>query len=150
MGILRTDGIRNRLLLFILGAVVAGTTFPLITEASTYWYEDYLRMIFHLENGRVDQAEALLDRSMEKMPFSEHKVRIVGNRFIDYFPYYYRAQIKMSRGDLEGAREDLAIEEALGAIKKNEKAYKQLQQLKMTLVIPPPQQRERQTDDSQD
>lgn len=150
MSLLRTDGIRNRLMLLLAGVILAGTTLPLITEASTYWYEDYLRMIYCIENGRLDQAEALLNRSMEKMPFSEYKVRIVGNRFIDYFPYYYRAQIRMMRGDLEGAREDLAIEEALGAIKKNEKAYLDLKRLQTTLVIPPPQKGEKPVDNPQD
>jgi hypothetical protein len=100
-----------------LGAVLlvalGGAT---LATAQDYWFESYERAVELIEDNRLDEAEALLEQVIVDHPLPRAFVRVPGNRFIDYLPYFQRARIQLERGQYESAAHSLDVSEAFGAV----------------------------------
>jgi hypothetical protein len=100
-----------------LGAVLlvalGGAT---LVSAQSYWFETYERAVELIEDHQLDEAETLLDQVIADQPLPRAFVRVPGNRFIDYLPYFQRARIQAMRGDYESAAHSLDVSEAFGAV----------------------------------
>ena len=104
--------LKKSMIAMILLAVVAfsGSAF-----AGSAWYEDYQRVQNWIEDGKIDDASSLLDTLIAKYPEPEADVRIPGDRFINYLPFYHRARIELARQDYVAASRSLQISQAFGA-----------------------------------
>jgi hypothetical protein len=100
-----------------LGAVLlvalGGASFA---TAQDYWFESYERAVELIEDNRLDEAEVLLEQVIVDHPLPRANVRVPGNRFIDYLPYFQRARIQLERGEYESAAHSLDVSEAFGAV----------------------------------
>jgi predicted Zn-dependent protease len=102
-------------------------------SAQTYWFETYQRAVEYIEQERFDEAAKLLEDLIEERPFPKARVRVPGNQFVDYLPYYQRARIEVRLGDHTRAIRSLDVSEAFGAIKSNKRALTSLKQLRVKI-----------------
>lgn len=87
-----------------------------LANAQVYWFETYERAVELIEDDRFDEAEPLLEQVIADHPLPRANVRVPGNRFIDYLPYFQRARIQLERGEYESAARSLDVSEAFGAV----------------------------------
>ena len=117
------------LLLAALVVVVATTT----ASAQTYWFEHYETAVSRIDSEQGMEASAalsMLDDLVREYPVPESKVRIPGDRYVDYLPYYQRARIQAMLGQFEEAQKSLDISEAFGAVKENRDAMAAVREMR--------------------
>jgi hypothetical protein len=110
--------------------------FPLAATPATagnYWFEDYERATWLIDEGRAVQAAALLEQVIAKHPSPIGSFRVPGNRFIDYLPYYQRARVQVMLGELGKAAHSLDIEEAFGVVRQRESNLQRLVDLRQEI-----------------
>jgi len=110
---------------------------PGLASAQTYWFETYQRAVECIEQERFDEAAKLLEDLIEQRPFPKARVRVPGNQFVDYLPYYQRARIEVRLGDHTRAIRSLDVSEAFGAIKSNKRALTSLKQMRVKIEKKP-------------
>ena len=115
---LRSSGPHHWLPLICLAVLVASAVLAPV-RAEAYWFETYLRTVKLIDAGEVTEASALLDALIREYPTPDATIRIPGNQFLDYFPYYQRARIELARGDFEGASHSLDVSDAFGSIRED-------------------------------
>lgn len=111
-----------------LAALCAPVT-PL--QAQQYWFETYERAVDLLDRGETARAASLLDAVIEAHPVPVSCLRVPGDRCLDYLPYYHRARVQISRGDIKGASHSLDVEAAFGVVFQNrrtQRAYMNLRE----------------------
>jgi len=106
---------------------------PSVTIAQTYWFEEYERALELIQDGRMEDASRLLDEVIEKHPVPDAKMRVPGNSFLDYLPYFQRARVEFDQERYEVAARNLDISEAFGAITKNRRAMEALAEMRESL-----------------
>lgn len=123
----------GRNLLLILTAAICFTLIPK-AGAENYWFERYERAVSLIEAGSHDEAALLLDKLIQEHPAPMASVRIPGDRYIDYLPYYQRARIQLERGDTRAAAHSLDICEAFGAIQQTRLGADGLKELRTQIA----------------
>lgn len=125
---------RPRKLLRTVGpAILVLLLAPSLIHAQTYWFESYQRAVQLIEAERFEDAAPLLDRLIQEHPHPEAGVRIPGNQFLDYLPYFQQARIQMERGDYQAASHSLDVCKAFGAISQNRRSLAGLKQMRQSL-----------------
>lgn len=118
-------------LLLLLGTSV----FALSTQ--TYWYESYEKAAYLIDKGKFDEASPILDTLIERYPAPVASVRIPGDRFLTYAPYYHRARIEFARSDFPAALESLQISKAHGALVQDRRALQDIENLLQQIADKP-------------
>jgi hypothetical protein len=116
------------LLVFTVLLIVPG-----FASAQTYWFETYQRAVEMIDDGQVVQAADLIEHLIVERPHPADRVRLPGNQFLDYLPYYQRARIEMRLGEPARASRSLDLSEAFGAIKRSRRALGELRQLRLRI-----------------
>jgi len=106
---------------------------PGLASAQTYWFESYQRAVELIDDGRVEEAASLLEPLIDTRPNPQDRVRLPGNQFLDYLPYYQRARIELRLGEHALASRSLDLSETFGAIKRNRRALAELRQLRLRI-----------------
>ena len=91
----------------------------------------------HVVLDRFDEAAKLLEELIEQRPLPRARVRVPGNQFVDYLPYYQRARIEVRLGERTRAIRSLEVSEAFGAIKSNRRALTSLKEMRVKLERQP-------------
>ena len=105
-----------RRLLFVCALLLLFLGAGSLANAQTYWFETYERAVELIASDHLDKAEALLGELMKDRPVPQSAIRVPGNRFIHYPPYYQRARIHIKRGQYDLAAHNIEISEAFGAV----------------------------------
>ena len=106
---------------------------PGLASAQTYWFETYQLAVELIDDGNVEEAADLLERLIDKRPHPQDRVRLPGNQFLDYLPYYQRARIEIRLGEHVRASRSLDLSEAFGAIQRNRRALVGLRKLRLRI-----------------
>jgi hypothetical protein len=101
-----------------------------LAQAQNYWFETYERAVELIDDNRLDRAEELLGQVIEDRPVPQSAIRVPGNRYIHYLPYFQRARIQIERGQFDLAAHNLDVSEAFGAIRFNRRRLAQFQKLR--------------------
>ncbi len=80
--------------------------------AQSYWFETCERAVDLIDGGRFEEAAPLLDRLLKDRPVPASGIRVPGDRFIEYQPYFQLARIQVQQGDVQGAVRSLDISES--------------------------------------
>ena len=120
----------GRLLLVIAVSLALPLLAPRTAYAERYWFETYEHAVQLVNDGRIDEASRLLGALIDEYPVPASGVRVPGDRYINYHPYFLRARIQVKKGDYLGASESLMICEAFGAIRRNSRTEKQFLELR--------------------
>ena len=110
-------------------AVLCLSVTPL--PAQQYWFETYERAVDLVDNGESGRAAPMLESLIQDHPVPVSCLRVPGDRCLDYLPYFHRARVQVSQGDLRGATHSLDVEAAFGAVFRNrrtERAYTKLRE----------------------
>ncbi|MCP3981820.1 MAG: hypothetical protein GY716_21160 [bacterium] len=105
-------------------------------QAQSYWFETYQNAVDEIERqdrGGLEHALALLDELVAEQPVPRTKVRIPGNRRLDYLPYFQRARVQSRLGMFGEARYNLEVSEAFGAVKGNRLAMNEVREIRADL-----------------
>lgn len=121
-------------ILFVAVAVVCFSLIPSSTSAENYWFERYERAVSLIDAGMHDEARAILDRLIVEHPTPIASLRVPGDRYVDYLPYYQRARILLHKGETRSAAHNLDICEAFGAIQKSRQSEENLKSLREQIV----------------
>jgi hypothetical protein len=122
---------RNLFLVALL--VIGGAT---AASAQTYWFETYQTAVDKIEDPQqheIEDALSLLETLVAEHPLPQSKVRIPGDRYIDYLPYFQQARIQAALGQYNEAGRSLDISEAFGAVKTNRRAMTSLREMRGAL-----------------
>ncbi len=125
---------RIRIALLLAAAVVSPLSTPGTAHAQTYWFEDYERAVDMIDDGRMAEASALLERLVREHPLPQASVRVPGDRFINYLPYYQQARVQLHQGDTTAASRSLDICEAFGVAKQNRRTARQFTELRRRIA----------------
>jgi tetratricopeptide (TPR) repeat protein len=130
---------RRRIKFLWTGALVCVVLIfaPGLVSGQTYWFETYQRAVEYIEQERLEEAAKLLEELIERRPLPQARVRVPGNQFVDYLPYYQRARIEVRLGDRTRAIRSLEVSEAFGAIKSNRRALTSLKEMRVKLEQQP-------------
>ncbi len=123
--------IRNLSLVALLVIVTATAV-----SAQAYWFETYQTAVDKIEDPQGDEIEdalSLLEALVAEHPLPQAKVRIPGDRYLDYLPYFQQARIQSALGQYDEAMHNLDISEAFGAVKNNRRAMTALREMRGTL-----------------
>ena len=101
-----------------------------LAQAQDYWFETYERAVELIDDNRLDEAEELLGQVIKDRPVPQSAIRVPGNRYIHYLPYFQRARIQIERGQFDLAAHNLDVSEAFGAIRFNRRRLAQFQKLR--------------------
>jgi len=115
--------------------LVALALAPGAVLAKTYWFESYQKAVELIDDGQTEEASVMLERLIEDRPVPEAAVRIPGNQWLDYLPYYQRARVEMKRGEYMRAAHNLDVAEAFGAVKQNKRVMADVRVLRMELDL---------------
>ena len=96
----------RRFAIILAAASILFTLVPL-AQAEAYWYENYQKAVDLIDRGQWKEASKLLEQIVKDHPVPVKGLRIPGNQFIDYTPYYQRARIALMRGDSRAALANL-------------------------------------------
>lgn len=131
-----TDATRRtgRLLMVLAVALVLPLVAPRSAYAERYWFETYEHAVQLVNDGRIDEASTILDALIDEHPVPIAGVRVPGDRYINYHPYYQRARIQMKKGDYQGASQSLTICDAFGAIHQNRRMERQFLDLRRQIA----------------
>jgi len=126
----RLHFIRSWMVVAIAVALLAfGAT---LTQAKPYWFESYQRAVQLIDADQAKEGSAILELLLQERPIPVTSLRIPGNQFIDYLPYYQQARAQAKLGQLEAASENLAVSESHGALtesNRHRKGHSELQQV---------------------
>ena len=67
-------------------------------------------------------------------------IRVPGNRFIHYLPYFQQARIQVERGDYDQAAHNLDVSEAFGAVRFDRRRLAEFQSLRLVTQVKSPHQ----------
>ena len=101
---------------------------------SFYWFESYERAVSMVDAGSFSEASEMLDSLIESHPLPVVGMRVPGDRFIDYVPYFERARIAVAGGDLLAASHNLDICEAFGVSDQNNRMARKIATLRKTIT----------------
>lgn len=107
-----------------------------MASAQTYWFESYenaVDMIEGQEREEIEEALVLLTALVTERPVPQSDVRVPGDRYIDYLPYFQKARIELQLGKYDEANKSLNISEAFPAVKENVGAMNTLREMRNTL-----------------
>ena len=114
----------------VLALTICAATFaPQAPAARTYWFETYQKAVELIEDGDCAQASGLLDGLIRNRPQPELAVRIPGNQYIDYVPYYQRARAQLDLGQIQDAAQSLDLSFRYGAITQTRRHARQVEKL---------------------
>ena len=105
-----------------------------LVNAKPYWFEEYQQAVEMLEDGKADQASSILEQLVEEYPQPITALRIPGNRFIDYLPYFQQARAKLELGDVKSATEKLNKAESYGALTESDRHVKEHEELRTSIA----------------
>lgn len=117
-----------------LVTLVALTLSASSVRAQSYWFERYEHAVTMIDAGRFAEASGLLRDLIQRHPVPIVGMRVPGDRFIDYLPYYERARIHVAEGNFPAAAHDLDISEALVQFEKDGKIAKDIAELRRTIA----------------
>ena len=123
--------IRSLLLIALISVLGAATV-----SAQTYWFENYQNAVDKIDSAKdqdVEEALVLLDTLVADHPIPQSRMRIPGDRYLDYLPYLQRARVHSSLGHYDEARRSLRVSEAFGAVKKNRRAMVEFREVQSFL-----------------
>ena len=120
----------GRRLLLIAVAALGLMLVPSIAGTDSYWFESYERAARLIDAGNFDESARILDMLIQEHPAPVASLRVPGDRYIDYLPYYQRARILLQRGDTLAASHNLDICEAFGAIQQSRRTESDLKTLR--------------------
>lgn len=131
-----SDATRRTGRLFIIFAVSLALPLlaPRTAYAERYWFESYEHAVQLVDDGRIDEASALLGALIDEHPVPISGVRVPGDRYVNYHPYFQRARIQVQKGDYLGASQSLAVCEAFGAIRQNRRMERQFLDLRRQIA----------------
>lgn len=131
-----SDTTRRTGRLFIILAVSLALPLlaPRTAYAERYWFETYEHAVQLVNDGRIDEASMLLGELIDEHPVPASGVRVPGDRYINYHPYFQRARIQMQKGDYLGASQSLIVCEAFGAIRQNRSTERQFLELRRQIA----------------
>jgi len=101
-----------------------------LAQAQDYWFETYERAVELIDDHRLDEAEVLLSEVIKDRPVPQSAIRVPGNRYIYYLPYFQRARIQIERRQYDLAAHSLDVSEAFGAIQFNRRRMAEFQKLR--------------------
>jgi len=105
-----------------------------VASARTYWYERYLRAVDLIDSGRPGDATILLEQLIKQRPEPAVAVRLPGNQYIDYLPYYQTARAQAGLGKFLDADHALARSVEYGAIERCRRRHaRELDRLQSTI-----------------
>jgi hypothetical protein len=123
-----------RYALAVLALVVVAVLGTGLVEAKTYWFEKYLRAVELIDKGQPGQAVELLEELILRDPVPSAAIRIPGNQYIDYLPYYQTARAQAALGDLDTAGLFLKRSHNCGALAQSRRRHtKELNKLQQSL-----------------
>ena len=99
--------------------------------AQNYWFENYEKAVELIDAGNMSRASTLLESIVTSHPNPVGCLRVPGDRCVMYCPYFQRARIQYSQGDLRGAAHSLDVSGAFGAVhqqKRSHEAFLELRQ----------------------
>jgi len=85
-------------------------------RAGEYWFETYERAASMVDHARYGEAAAALEDLIEAHPVPIVTLRVPGDRFLDYLPYYQLARIRLAVEDYQGAMRSLDMSESFEAV----------------------------------
>jgi hypothetical protein len=104
--------------------------------AKTYWFENYQRAVNLIDAGRSAEALPILEKLLVDQPVPTNAVRVPGNRFVDYLPYYQIARAQAQLGNLELAEHSLVTSESYGVVTETHRHTADLAALKSAIANP--------------
>jgi hypothetical protein len=123
--------IKNLTLAALLLVLTAGTA-----SAQTYWFETYETAVDKIEaqeQAQMEEALELLGALVAERPLPQSKMRVPGDRLIDYLPYFQKARVEMALGRYDDARKSLDASEAFQEVRGNTQAMETLREMRGTL-----------------
>ena len=133
-----SSGHHGRTLAVLMPALLlllATSVFAVSTQ--TYWYESYEKAAYLIDKGKFDEASPILDTLIERYPAPVASVRIPGDRFLTYAPYYHRARIEFARRDFAAAFDSLQTSKAFGALEQDRHALEDIENLLQQIADQP-------------
>jgi hypothetical protein len=94
-----------------------------VSRAQNYWFENYEKAVELIDAGDMKEASALLDTVTDSHPNPVGCLRVPGDRCVMYCPYFQRARIQFSQGDLRGAAHNLNVSGAFGAVHQQKRSH---------------------------
>ena len=107
-----------------------------LAVAKTYWFENYQRAVHMIDAGRSTEALPILDKLLVDQPIPTNAVRVPGNRFIDYLPYYQMARAHSQLGNVKSAKSSLVTSESYGVVTETHRHTADLAALKSAINNP--------------
>ena len=104
-----------------------------VAHAQTYWFESYQRAVQLIDADKSAEAAPILDQLIQDHPYPQASMRIPGQQYIDYLPYFQLARIQYDQRDLRQASRSLDVSEAFGAVKSNKRSNAHFAQLRTRL-----------------
>jgi hypothetical protein len=100
--------------------LAAALLFVASTASAATWYEQYEKGIRLIEQGRGDEAREALASALASRKTEGLQVPTAQQQYIDYLPHLYLAIANQMAGDVDKAREELALAETSGVASKSE------------------------------
>lgn len=104
-----------------------------VAHAQTYWFETYQRAVRLIDEEKTAEAAPMLDQLIQSHPFPQASLRIPGQQYMDYLPYFQLARIQHDQREYEKASRSLDVSEAFGAVKQSRRANEHFTQLRTVL-----------------
>jgi hypothetical protein len=104
-----------------------------VAHAQTYWFETYQRAVQLIDDEKSTEAGPMLDELLQDHPFPKASMRIPGQQYMDYLPYFQLARVQYDRRDFRQASRSLDVSEAFGAVKHNKRSSELFTQLRSVL-----------------
>jgi len=104
-----------------------------VAQAQTYWFETYQRAVQLIDADKSAEAAPILDQLIQNHPYPQAAMRIPGQQYIDYLPYFQLARIQYDQRDLRQASRSLDVSEAFGAVMRNKRSNAHFAELRTRL-----------------
>jgi hypothetical protein len=123
--------VRVRLRIVVLAVLIC--SFFGAAHAQTYWFETYQRAVRLIDTDKPAEAAPILDKLIQSHPFPQASMRIPGQQYLDYLPYFQLARAQYDQDDFRQASHNLNVSEAFGAVKYNKRTNADFSQLRTQL-----------------
>lgn len=122
-----------RTLLRIALPAVLICSFVGVAHAQTYWFESYQKVVQLIDEEKTAEAAPILDQLIQSHPFPRASMRIPGQQYVDYLPYFQLARVQYDQEKFKQASRSLDVSEAFGAVKRSKRSNADFTELRSVL-----------------
>lgn len=104
-----------------------------VLHAKPYWFETYQRAVELIDADRSEEASSMLEQLIAERPTPISGIKVPGDQFIDYLPYYQMARAQVKLGHFDEATRVLTTSESYGELTWSTRHLKEYAELRKSL-----------------